>query len=62
MYSSESSRVYYHCSVLSLFCIVIALNVHETSEEKSDGSKGSSYYELRQVFDNFPKYHMKILL
>jgi len=32
------------------------------SEEKSDDSKGSFYGELEQVFDNFPEYHMKILL
>ena len=32
------------------------------SEEKSDDSKDSFYEELEQVFDPFPKYHMKILL
>jgi hypothetical protein len=32
------------------------------SEEKSNKSKGSIYEELEQVFDHFPKYHMKILL
>jgi hypothetical protein len=31
--------------------------VHAPSEEKSDESK-----ELEQVYDHFPKYHMKILL
>jgi len=36
--------------------------VHAPSEEKSDESKDSFYEELEQVFDNFPKYHMKILL
>jgi hypothetical protein len=30
--------------------------------EKSDDSKDSFYQKLQQVFDDFPKYHMKILL
>jgi len=29
---------------------------------KIEDSKDSSYEELEQVFDHFPKYHMKILL
>jgi hypothetical protein len=36
--------------------------VHAPSEDKSDDSKDSFYEELEQVFDHFPKYHMKILL
>jgi hypothetical protein len=36
--------------------------VHAPSEEKSDDAKDSFYEELEQVFDNFPKYHMKDLL
>jgi hypothetical protein len=36
--------------------------VHVPSEEKSDDSKDSLYEDLEQVFDHFPKYHMKILL
>ena len=32
------------------------------SEEKSDEAKDGFYEELEQVFDHFPKYHMKILL
>ena len=32
------------------------------SKEKSDDSKDSSYEDFEQVFDNFPKYHMKNLL
>ena len=38
---------------------VIVVNVHAPSEEKSDESKEQ---ELEQVFDHFPKYHMKKLL
>jgi len=29
--------------------------------KKGDESKDSFYEELEQVFDHFPKYHMKIL-
>jgi hypothetical protein len=38
------------------------VNVHAATEEKRDDSKDSLYEELEQVFDHFPKYHMKILL
>jgi len=41
---------------------IIVVNVHAPSEEKSDESKYSFYEKLEQVFDHFPKYHMKILL
>jgi len=41
---------------------IIVVNVHAPSEEKSDESKDSFYKELEQVFDHFPKYHMKMLL
>jgi len=41
---------------------IILVNVHAPSEEKSEESKDSLYEEIEQVFDNFPKYHMKILL
>jgi hypothetical protein len=36
--------------------------VQTPSEEKSDDSKDSLYEELEQVFNHFPKYHIKILL
>ena len=41
---------------------VIVVNVHAPSDEKSDEPKDSFYEELEQVFDHFPKYHMKILI
>ena len=41
---------------------IVVVNVHAASEEKSDESKDSFYGELEQVFDHFPKYHMKMLL
>ena len=36
--------------------------MHAPSEEKSDNSKDGFCEDLEQVFDHFPKYHMKILL
>ena len=36
--------------------------MHAPGEEKSDDSKDSFYEELDHVFNNFPKYKMKILL
>ena len=41
---------------------IILVNVHAPSEEKSEESKDSFYEELEQVFEHFPKYHMKFLL
>jgi endonuclease/exonuclease/phosphatase family metal-dependent hydrolase len=38
------------------------LNVHAPTEGKDDDIKDSFYEELEQVFDQFPSYHMKILL
>ena len=43
-------------------CNIIVLNVHAPSEDKSDDSKDSFDEELEQVFDHFPRYHMKNLL
>jgi endonuclease/exonuclease/phosphatase family metal-dependent hydrolase len=44
------------------WCNIIFLSAHAPTEEKGDDSKDSFYEELEQVFDHFPKYHMKILL
>jgi exonuclease III len=41
---------------------IIVLNMYAPSEDKSDDSKDSFYEEFGQVYDHFPKYHMKILL
>ena len=41
---------------------IIVLNVHISSEEKSDDTKDCFYEELEQVFDNFHKCNMKIIL
>jgi hypothetical protein len=39
----------------------IVLNVHAPTEDK-DAIKNSFYEGLEQVFDQFPRYHMKSLL
>jgi hypothetical protein len=36
--------------------------VRAPTEDKDDDIKDSFYEELEQVFDQFPRYHMKILL
>jgi exonuclease III len=41
---------------------IIVLNVHAPTEDKIDDMKNGFYEELEHMFDNFPKYHMKILL
>jgi hypothetical protein len=35
--------------------------VHAPNKDKNDHIKDSSYEELEQVFDQFPRNHMKIL-
>jgi hypothetical protein len=40
----------------------IVLKVHAPTKEKGDYSKDSFFGELEEVFDHFPKNHMKILL
>jgi exonuclease III len=44
------------------WCDIIVLNVHAPTDNKDDDIKDSFYEELEQVFDQFPRYHMKILL
>jgi hypothetical protein len=40
----------------------IALNIHASTEYKTDDLKDSFCEELEYVFGTFPKYHMQILL
>jgi hypothetical protein len=40
----------------------IVMNVHAPTEDKEDNVKDRFYEELEQVFDQFPRYHMKVLL
>jgi hydroxypyruvate isomerase len=44
------------------WCNIVAMNVHTPCEDKSDDVKDSFYEELRRVFDQLPRYNMKILL
>ena len=44
------------------WCDIVVLNVHASSEEKSDEAKDGFHEELDQGFDHFSKYQMKILL
>jgi exonuclease III len=44
------------------WCDIIVLNVHAPTEVKDDDIKDSFYEELEEVFDQFPRYHMKIFL
>jgi hypothetical protein len=43
------------------WCNIIVLNVHTPSEDKSDDIKDSFYEKLGRVFDQFPRYDMKML-
>jgi exonuclease III len=42
------------------WCNIIVQNVHASTEGKIDDIKDRFYEELEQVFDKFPKYHMKM--
>jgi hypothetical protein len=44
------------------WCNIIVLNVHAPCEDKGDDVKASFYEELGLVFDQFPRYNMKIIL
>jgi hypothetical protein len=56
-----SYRMYY-IILRGRWCNIIILNVHAPTEDKIDDIKDGFYEELEQIFDKFPKYHMKILL
>jgi hypothetical protein len=44
------------------WCDIIVLNVRAITEDKVDDKKDSFYEELEHVSDQFPRYHMKIML
>jgi hypothetical protein len=44
------------------WCNSVVLNVHAPCEDKGDDVKDSFCEELERVFDQFPRYDMKILL
>ena len=68
MYTVAVKRVEFFGDRLSYIVLrgrwlhIIVVNVHAPSEEKSEELKDSFYEELEEVFDHFPKYHMKVLL
>jgi exonuclease III len=49
-------------SLKGRWCDIIVLNVHAPTEDKDDVIKDSFYKELEEAFDQFPRYHMKILM
>jgi hydroxypyruvate isomerase len=51
-----------HIILRGRWCDIFILNVHAPTEDKTDDMKETFYEELEQVFDKFPKCHMKILL
>jgi exonuclease III len=55
-----SDRMY--ITLKGRWCDIVVLNVHAPTEDKDDVIKDNFYEELEQVFDQFPRYHMKILL
>jgi hypothetical protein len=44
------------------WCNIIVINVHAPCEDTSDDIKDSFYEDLGRVYDQFPRYDMKILL
>jgi hypothetical protein len=44
------------------WCNIIIVNVHAPCEDTSDDIKDSFFEELGRVFDQFPRYDMKIVL
>jgi hypothetical protein len=44
------------------WCNIIVLNVRAPTEDKIDNIKDRFYEELEHAFDQFSKYHMKMLL
>jgi exonuclease III len=51
-----------HIILRGRWCSIIILNVHTPCEDKADDVKDNFYEELGHVFDQFPRYDMKILL
>jgi hypothetical protein len=56
-----SDRMSY-IALRGLWCNIIVANMHAQTEEKNDDWKDSFYDELHQVFNHFPKCHVKVLL
>jgi exonuclease III len=64
---SAVKRVYFVSDRMSYITLkdrwrdIVVLNVPATTEDKDDDIKDTFYEELEQVFDQFPRCHMKIL-
>jgi hypothetical protein len=65
---SAVKRIEFVCDRMSYIilrgrcCHIIVLNVHASTEDKTDEVKDSFYEELERVFDKCPKYHTKTFL
>jgi exonuclease III len=57
----DSNRKSY-VTVKGRWCDIIVLNMHALTEDKDDDIKDSFFEELEQVFNQFRRYHMKILM
>jgi hypothetical protein len=51
-----------HITVKGRRCDISVLNVQASTEDKKYVMKDGFYEELQQVFDQFPRYHMEILI
>jgi hypothetical protein len=52
----------WYITLKCLWCDITAMNAHAPNEDKDDDIKDSFHEILERVFDQFPRYHMKILL
>jgi hypothetical protein len=59
---SQTLSVYVPPLLRGCWLHITVLNVHASTEDKTDYMKDSFYEELECIFDKFPRYHMKILL
>jgi hypothetical protein len=56
-----SARMSY-VTLKGCWCDIVVLNVYAPTEDKDDDTEDSFYEKLEQVFDQFPRYHMTILV
>jgi exonuclease III len=55
-------HIYIYITLKGRWCDIIALNVQAPTEDKDDVIKDSFYEKQEEVFDQFPRYHMKLLM
>jgi hypothetical protein len=51
-----------YIAVRGLRSDIFVLNVHSPTEDETDDMEISFYDELERILDQFPKYHVEILL